>query len=388
MNQELLPNEQVNLSFTFGGTATGVEVTDLPEGLSAKTNGNNVVISGTTKENATFTVKTKGGKNEVSYKVNVKQIDGSLKRIAYITDTTNTEFKNDKIYQMLGKTDSLYVRIIDANNAKADLTAFDMVLISEVTASTAPIIANIEGIAKPVLNMKVHSYKTADGAWSWAENGYGDNATATNLVVESAAQSHPMFKDIDFSKGNEIQMVSEVNTKALTYMNPESFTDAAGNIKSIASVKGEEQVCILEIPVGASVAGTKISEKFIQIGLNSSSYANLTNDALSIVRNACYYLMGMNSGLSNTDSFKSTATGMSIYVSSGILNISFDNDGYDKANISIIGITGKIISQETIETIPGRNNYQTSLSGMASGVYMISVEGNGIHHVAKFIVKQ
>ena len=287
MNQELLPNEQVNLSFTFGGTATGVEVTDLPEGLSAKTNGNNVVISGTTKENATFTVKTKGGKNEVSYKVNVKQIDGSLKRIAYITDTTNTEFKNDKIYQMLGKTDSLYVRIIDANNAKADLTAFDMVLISEVTASTAPIIANIEGIAKPVLNMKVHSYKTADGAWSWAENGYGDNTTATNLVVESAAQSHPMFKDIDFSKGNEIQMVSEVNTKALTYMNPESFTDAAGNIKSIASVKGEEQVCILEIPVGASVAGTKISEKFIQIGLNSSSYANLTNDALSIVRNAC-----------------------------------------------------------------------------------------------------
>jgi hypothetical protein len=264
-----------------------------------------------------------------------------------------------------------------------------MVLISEVTASTAPIIANIEGIAKPVLNMKVHSYKTADGAWSWAENGYGDNTTATNLVVESAAQSHPMFKDIDFSKGNEIQMVSEVNTNALTYMNPESFTDAAGNIQSIASVKGEEQVCILEIPVGASVAGTKISEKFIQIGLNSSSYANLTNDALSIVRNACYYLMGMNSGLpSNSDTFKSTATGMSIYVSSGILNISFDNDGYDKANISIIGITGKIISQETIETISGRNNYQTSLSGMASGVYMISVEGNGIHHVAKFIVKQ
>ena len=183
-------------------------------------------------------------------------------------------------------------------------------------------------------------------------------------------------------------MVSEVNTKALTYMNPESFTDAAGNIKSIASVKGEEQVCILEIPVGASIAGTKITEKFIQIGLNSSSYANLTNDALSIVRNACNYLMGMNSGLSNTDTFKSTATGMNIYVSSGILNISFDNDGYDKANISIIGITGKIISQETIETIPGRNNYQTSLSGMASGVYMISVESNGIHHVAKFIVKQ
>ena len=118
------------------------------------------------------------------------------------------------------------------------------------------------------------------------------------------------------------------------FMNPESFTDAAGNIQSIASVKGEEQVCILEIPVGASIAGTKITEKFIQIGLNSSSYANLTDDALSIVRNACFYLMGMNSGLpSKTDTFESASTGMRIYLSSDILNVSFDCDGYDKTNI-------------------------------------------------------
>ena len=388
LNQELLPNESVDLSFTFGGTATGVDVIGLPEGLSIKTDGNKVVILGTTAENGTFTVKTKGGDNEVAYKVNIKQVDGSLKRIAYITDTTNAEFKNDKIYQMLSKTDDLYVRIIDANNAQADLNAFDMVLISEVSASTAPIMANIEGIAKPVLNMKVHAYKSAEGAWSWAEDGYGDNTTATDLVVESAAQSHPMFKDIDFSNSNEIQMVSEVETKALTYMNPESFTNATGDIKSIASVKDENQVCILEIPVGASIAGTKISDKFIQIGLNSSSYANLTNDALSIVRNACYYLMGLNSA-TNAGNFTSTSNDMdaNIFVSSDILRITFEADDYDEVSISIIGISGQVVDQDVIEIYSGHNYYERALSSIAPGVYIIKIQGAHIHHISKFIVE-
>jgi len=388
LNQELLPNESVDLSFTFGGTATGVDVIGLPEGLSIKTDGNKVVISGTTAENGTFTVKTKGGDNEVAYKVNIKQVDGSLKRIAYITDTTNAEFKNDKIYQMLSKTDDLYVRIIDANNAQADLNAFDMVLISEVSASTAPIMANIEGIAKPVLNMKVHAYKSAEGAWSWAENGYGDNTTATDLVVESAAQSHPMFKDIDFSNSNEIQMVSEVETKALTYMNPESFTNATGDIKSIASVKDENQVCILEIPVGASIAGTKISDKFIQIGLNSSSYANLTNDALSIVRNACYYLMGLNSA-TNAGNFTSTSNDMdaNIFVSSDILRITFEADDYDEVSISMIGISGQVVDQDVIEIYSGHNYYERALSNIVPGVYIIKIQGAHIHHISKFIVE-
>lgn len=388
LNQELLPNESVDLSFTFGGTATGVDVIGLPEGLSIKTDGNKVVILGTTAENGTFTVKTKGGENEVAYKVNIKQVDGSLKRIAYITDTTNAEFKNDKIYQMLSKTDDLYVRIIDANNAQADLNAFDMVLISEVSASTAPIMANIEGIAKPVLNMKVHAYKSAEGAWSWAEDGYGDNTTATDLVVESAAQSHPMFKDIDFSNSNEIQMVSEVETKALTYMNPESFTNATGDIKSIASVKDENQVCILEIPVGASIAGTKISDKFIQIGLNSSSYANLTNDALSIVRNACYYLMGLNSA-TNAGNFTSTSNDMdaNIFVSSDILRITFEADDYDEVSISMIGISGQVVDQDVIEIYSGHNYYERALSSIVPGVYIIKIQGAHIHHISKFIVE-
>ena len=388
LNQELLPNESVDLSFTFGGTATGVDVIGLPEGLSIKTDGNKVVILGTTAENGTFTVKTKGGDNEVAYKVNIKQVDGSLKRIAYITDTTNAEFKNDKIYQMLSKTDDLYVRIIDANNAQADLNAFDMVLISEVSASTAPIMANIEGIAKPVLNMKVHAYKSAEGAWSWAEDGYGDNTTATDLVVESAAQSHPMFKDIDFSNSNEIQMVSEVETKVLTYMNPESFTNATGDIKSIASVKDENQVCILEIPVGASIAGTKISDKFIQIGLNSSSYANLTNDALSIVRNACYYLMGLNSA-TNTGDFTSTSNDMdaNIFVSSDILRITFEADDYDEVSISMIGISGQVVDQDVIEIYSGHNYYERTLSSIVPGVYIIKIQGAHIHHISKFIVE-
>ena len=138
------------------------------------------------------------------------------------------------------------------------------------------IVAELEGIDKPVLTLKVHAYKNAAGAWNWAADGYGDNTTETNLVVAEKYLSHPMFKDVNFVNGNEVNMVSEVNTKALTFMNPESFTEATGTIEPIANIKGEEAVSILEIAAGAVVAGTSIPQNYIQIGLNSSWKATTT----------------------------------------------------------------------------------------------------------------
>ncbi len=196
-----------------------------------------------------------------------------------------------------------------------------------------------------------------------------------------------MFDGIELSDG-EIKMVSAVDTKALTFMNPESFTDATGDIKTIASVIDENQVCILEIPVGASIAGTKISDKFIQIGLNSSSYANLTNDALSIVRNACYYLMGLNSA-TNAGNFTSASNDMdaNIFVSSDILRITFEADDYDEVSISMIGISGQVVDQDVIEIYSGHNYYERALSSIVPGVYIIKIQGAHIHHISKFIVE-
>ena len=340
-------------------------------------------------KNTSITAVIEGGSN-VEEKTVVKIPEGK-KGVAYITEPASADYVNDtKILPMLKADDNLFVYEVDAVKNNVDLSTFDMVLISEVTASTAPAISDIEGINKPVLTMKVHAYKEADGAWGWAKNGYGDNTTATTLVVEPSAQSHPMFKDIDFSNSNEIQMVSSVDTKALTFMNPESFTNTAGDIKAIASVKGEDQVCILEIPVGNSVAGTKITEKFIQIGLNSSSYANLTDDALSVIRNACYYLMGIEKG-SETDNRNIINTSVPFILSPNpardILNISCYTDENDMVNISVVDAIGRTLQTTTIEIIQGENNNIVDLSGIAPGIYLLRLEGSHVHATSKIVIK-
>lgn len=389
LSQEMFEGEALApVSFTLSGTATGFNYGSLIDGLTAKEENGTLTISGIPTTSGKITVSSVGGDETVSYEVKVTVINtGSKKRVAYITDTTSVDYKNNRIIPMLKDCDDLYIREIQADASDANLSGFDLIVIGEETPSTAAIMTNLKGIDKPMLSMKVHGYKTAAGAWGWATTGYGDNTTATNLEVEKEAQTHPMFKDIDFSNGNEIQMFSAVETKALTYMNPESFTDAVGNIQAIASVKGEDQVCILEIPAGASVAGTKLSEKYIQIGLNSSSNATITDDGLTVVRNACYYLLGMNTG-NPTGIVTSTSIGMNtkIFVSSKSLNVFFEGEDYDVVDISVINILGKEIFHDVIDTFSGYNSYQTSLSGTASGVYILKMKGKHTHHTSEFII--
>lgn len=376
LNQELLPGEKFqDITFSFGGTATGVELSELPNGLSSKIDGNNVVISGTPTTAGEFTIKTKGGDNVVSHTVKISNVDGKLKRVAYVTDASNENYKNDKILTMFKEQKDLYTREFDAQNANQDFSLFDIVVISETTPSTAPIMSKIKGIAKPILSMKVHAYKTAEGAWNWAKEGYGDNTEATAITVNDEMKSHPMFKDVTFTNGNEVQMVSEVNTKAITYMNPTLFSDVIGDISSIANAKGEDdQISILEIPAGCSVAGTKVADKYIQIGLNSSSYANITNDGLSVIRNASYYLLGMN----NTTNIAETASDFecSIYPNPAYdkFNLRVNSSKNQDASIVIYRIDGTVVYNELIKLYNGENIVSLDRNGLAKGYYLVALK--------------
>ena len=221
LEQELFAGESLSdITFTFGGAATDVKVNGSIGGVNVDKKGNSVTITGIpVNGGGTLTVETVGGDKVLKQTVTVNVVNtGDKKRIAFITDKTSEDFAGNKMLPMLEDCDDFYVRVIDASNANVDLQAFDMVLISEETASNAPIMASLEGLEKPMLSMKVHGYKNAEGAWGWAANGYGDNTTATTLVVDEAFLNHPVFKNVNFVNGNEVQMVSEVNVKALTYM--------------------------------------------------------------------------------------------------------------------------------------------------------------------------
>lgn len=380
--QDLLPGESIMpITFTFGGTATGVDVPELPEGLTAKVDGNSVVISGKPSAAASFTVKTKGGDNVVEHTVNISLAPEGLKNVAYVTDASNENYKNDKILAHLKAEKGWYVREFDALSSKFDYSLFDLIIISETAPSTAPIMAELEGIDKPVLSMKVHAYKEAAGAWGWAAEGFGDNTTETNLVVAEKYLSHPMFKDVKFVNGNEVQMVTEVNVKALTYMNPESLTDKEGTIESVASIKGEEAVSIFEIEAGAKVAGTVIPENYIQIGLNSSSYANVTDDALSVIKNACLYLLG---DLKKPE--ETTGEGL-VLVENGELEIypnpvkeamfivNGSEDAFE-ASLQIVSLDGAVAAEETVLLNSGANVLNRADLNVEAGLYVVSLRNS------------
>lgn len=373
LTQEVFSNEPIsNLSFTFGGTATDIKTSTVIAGLKVEKKENTITISGTPTESGTMTIETVGGENVIkqTFSVNIINTD-SKKRIAYITDESNDNFANDKILPMLKECTDLYVRVIDANLSNINLSVFDMVVISEETASTAPIMTMLEGLAKPILSMKVHGYKNADGAWGWATTGYGDNTTETNLVVDNRFINHPMFKDVTFINGNEIKMVNEINSKALTYMNPESFVDATGVISSIANIKGEEQVSILEIEAGSSIAGTKINERYIQIGLNSSSYANITDDGLSVIKNACYYLMGESTQTSSI--YKHSLISLYPNPMTEHVTIQIESDHPTKERLQITNLLGECIYVEQLLINSGSNIFTLNKDFMKEGIYIVQL---------------
>lgn len=382
LNQELLPGESVMpITFTFGGTATGVDVPELPEGLTAKVDGNSVVISGKPSAEASFTVKTKGGDNVVEHTVNISLAPEGLKNVAYVTDASNENYKNDKILAHLKAEKGWYVREFDALSSNFDYSLFDLIIISETAPSTAPIMAELEGIDKPVLSMKVHAYKEAAGAWGWAAEGFGDNTTETNLVVAEKYLSHPMFKDVKFVNGNEVQMVTEVNVKALTYMNPEALTDKEGSIEPVASIKGEEAVSILEIEAGAKVAGTVIPKDYIQIGLNSSSYANVTDDALSVIKNACLYLLG---DLKKPE--EATGEGLvllengefEIYpnpVKEAMFIVNGSADAFE-ASLQIVSLDGAVTAAQSVLLNKGANVVNRADLNVEAGLYVVSLRNS------------
>lgn len=296
LHQELMPGESFSpITFTFGGAATDVVFFNLPASLQVQRGENSVTLSGEVLSPVAIQVKTVGGENEIVQTVTIDKVDPSLKRVAYVTDPdgANYAMDRDRIIKMLREDGRFYVREIAASSFGNDYSLFDMVVISETTPSTSPVMAELKGLPKPMLSMKVHGYKSANGAWDWAATGYGDNTTATAVVVEPSQLNHPIFKDVVFSDGNEVEMFHAVDTKALTYMNPQSFKDASGDIVPLASIKGDGSISILEVAKGSVIAGTLLSENYIQIGVNSSSYGQLTEDGLSVIRNACCYLMGM-----------------------------------------------------------------------------------------------
>lgn len=293
-------NPIADIVFTWSGGTTDVSLSGLPAGLTAtkNTSAKTLTISGIPALFGRYTVSTVGGSgNTISYEGTINVRYSSVKyKIAYVTNSTLTTYANDtKILTGLRADSNFTITEVSSGTAGNDYSNYDVVLLSEVAGSEDPGILELRGINKPFVMMKVHSYKNAAAAWNWSssDTAYNQSVTATRVVVSN--KMHPVFSGVNWINGNEVQVLSSVaGLKGITYMDPSQFRNVTGgSIQSLATIPGQaNQVSILEIPAGTSVAGTPINQKFIQVGINSASYAQVTEDGVTIVRNACLYLMG------------------------------------------------------------------------------------------------
>ena len=375
--------------------AASVSVEGLPKGIDAIIDNTKktVAISGTPAETGTFpyTVTTVGGKGDPAVKrgtITVNFIPPGVKRIAYVTDPSAANYANDtRILPALKALSDFYVAEIDAQQQNVDFSRYDLIVISEVPLSSAPIIRELETVNKPVLNMKLHAYKVSNETWGWADNGFGDNMTATNIVIAPGMLSHPIFKDVAFINGNEVQMLSSVNDKGMTYMNPESFKNvSAGTITPVAGIKDAEQVSILEIEAGTVIDGTLLANDFIQIGLNSSSYANVTGEGVQVVLNACYYLLGMGD-LVNIKESVSGEPVVRVLLTEEKISVTIQSSAGDNISLGLFDAKGYSYFNQEFYHPAGKERYELDRKELPDGVYILVVKTADSYRVEKILLK-
>jgi pectate lyase len=382
--------------FTWGGGATSLKVSSLPRGLNALLDSvsKTLIVSGTPVSSGDYLVSTVGGSGNVltlTGRISIKY-GASVYKVAYVTNPTSATYMNDvKIFPALANDPNLKVTEVDAGVSGNDYSSYDLVVFSEVANSTDPGVVELKGLDKPMIMMKVHSYKVATGAWNWSATTTAYNQSATDTRISVLDKTNSMFKDVNWLDGNQIQMLTDIGSlKGLTYMNPLEFkTIVGGTITSLATMPGQPtQVCIFTIPKGLSVAGTLIPKPFIQIGINSNSYALLTEDAVSIVKNACFQLLDLLNGATFVQKITTTDDGISnLYCyTKGVTMIRFSADRCGKAKLFVRDVSGKLLFNNTIDYVNGFNETTIDLRNLHTGLYFISLETPSGKRVSKLIL--
>lgn len=379
-NQTIIAGQPMTATiFTYTNADKLEVIGNLPYGVTAVDNNGTLTVSGTPTIVGTYpyTLKTDGPN------VNVEGPGGTIsvipdtldqrKKVAYITDPTVANYSNDNVLlPALKATEDFYVVEVDAQQTTVDFNQFDMVLISEVTASNSPIMLNLKGLQKPILNMKVHAYKTSDATWSWATTGYGDETISTDLVIANGKQTHPIFKGLNIEE-NKINLLSAVDTKGFTYMNPENFNSVEGKIETLATIQGE-YACIFEATPGTVISGTTLSEKYLQIGINSSSLGKVTNEAVKLITNACNYLLGQDEETTFSSAF-GNEQGMTVYPNPVVegCTVRFNAPATALLPMRLTNMLGETVFVESIKVEAGHNEFKIDRNGLPAGVYEFSI---------------
>lgn len=292
-------------------------------------------------------------------------------KIAYITDPAQATYANDtKILPLLKSDGNFTVTEITATTAGQDLSGYNLVVIAEPAGSAAPMVLACKTLNKPILNMKVFAYKTGTTTWAWvsANASIVDNTTSQNVLIKKP--NHAIFNGLNLTAGATLQMVTTASgTKGINGVT--SFLNVVGTPDTLATVKDATtgldattgQLCIMEFPIGSSVNGTTIQQKFIQIGVSGTSYALVTPQALTVIRNAVYYVAGLTVPSTPLKVMNTYTDKLSVKQS----NDQLTTNSSEPIRLTLYSASGQRIRQTTATAV--------SISDLKPGVYVLQMEG-------------
>lgn len=268
----------------WGGGAEDITCSSLPDGIvstkdmTAKT----LTISGTPTQtgNHTVSVSTAGGANTKSITLNivVKSADAG-KQIAYVTLPDNAA--DALILSKLNTDADFDIITVDATQTIA-AENYDLIVISPVPASNASGLTTLKTITKPTLLLKPFMLKST--VWNW-----GNSQNTTETTIHITVPTHPIFTGITLQEDDQLQLFSAASGNAVTVIN--GWTNSS--VTEIATPVTAEGQNIVEAKAGSNMNGTVIGADFMMIGLSEYSTANLTANALTLIDNACRYLLGL-----------------------------------------------------------------------------------------------
>jgi len=381
----ILGNSISSIAYTWGGGATGLTVTGLPDGVTPAVNetAQSITLTGTPKTIGTYKyiVSTVGGTgNAATVTGKIVVCSASAKKIAYVTTPNNAA--DSLILNKLQSDTDFNITIVDAATTSVDYSSYSLIVMSPVPSSTAAGYTALESVKKPKLLLKSFSLK--DKAWNW---GTPNNLALSTITVSN--KTHAIFTGLKFTGTNsdELQLFSTVTTNGVTGISAWIGTPTLNTYATATGIEVGKTTSItvnniVEIPstsgsimgVGTTTPDT-ITQPFLMIGLSESSTANLTPTATKLIENSCYYLMGMDipssiSTVENSSRIKLIQQGSTLIVKS--------NTGIK--SIRLISVSGIVLARASGNTI--------SVANLPTGAYIAQIVDNTGNVYTEKIIKK
>ena len=238
-------------------------------------------------------------------------------KVAYITfqktmEITATTVQNDPIIQTLSADPNLAVTVkvltaVAVGDLITDLDTYDVIIVQEPFNSAAGVLTTggslaLKSIPKPFIYNKTYSLR--NGKALATSSAVAADAAVLNITLGAGALTNDLFKACTISSSNEINLfvagmtdTGGAGTKSLNYTTGNVISGSATLLAQPTGVT-TAAIAINDIPAGTTIDSETTKSRMITFCMNTgaicgSAGKNITDDGLTIWRNAVYMLGGL-----------------------------------------------------------------------------------------------